>query len=72
MKNGSIIREARKAAGLSQSELAGHLEIPIRTLQQWEQGRRNLPDYVLKLILFKLEADGLAEGFLKSLNQEQK
>ena len=71
MKNGSIIREARKAAGLSQSELAGHLEIPIRTLQQWEQGRRNLPDYVLKLILFKLEADGLAEGFLKGLNKEQ-
>lgn len=69
MKNGSIVKEARKAAGLSQSEFAGYLEMPIRTLQQWEQGRRNLPDYVLKLILFKLKADGLAKGFLKSLSQ---
>lgn len=71
MENGRIVKEARKAAGLSQSDFAGHLEIPIRTLQQWEQGRRNLPDYVLKLILFKLEADELTEGFLKSLNQNQ-
>ncbi len=71
MENGNIVREARKAAGLSQSEFAGHLEIPIRTLQQWEQGRRNLPDYVLKLILFKLETDGLTRDFLKNLNQNQ-
>lgn len=71
MENGSIVREARKAAGLSQSEFAGHLEIPIRTLQQWEQGRRNLPDYVLKLILFKLEADGLTRNFLKRFRDNQ-
>lgn len=71
MENGSIVKKARKATGLSQTEFAGHLEIPVRTLQQWEQGRRNLPDYVLKLILFKLEADGLARGFLKKLNESQ-
>lgn len=62
MENGSIVKKARKATGLSQSEFAGYLEIPVRTLQQWEQGRRNLPDYVLKLILFKLETD---KGFSK-------
>ncbi len=71
MENGHIVKEARKATGLSQSEFAGYLEIPVRTLQQWEQGRRNLPDYVLKLILFKLEADGLTKGFLKSLSDNQ-
>lgn len=71
MENGSIVKKARKATGLSQSAFARHLEIPIRTLQQWEQGRRNLPDYVLKLILFKLETDGLTKGFLKGLNQNQ-
>ncbi len=69
MGNGSIVKEARKATGLSQSEFAEYLEIPVRTLQQWEQGRRNLPDYVLKLILFKLEADGLTNGFLKNMKQ---
>lgn len=68
MENGRIIKEARKATGLLQSEFAEYLEIPIRTLQQWEQGRRNMPDYVLRLILFKLEVDGLTKGFLKDLN----
>lgn len=71
MENGSIVKKARKATGLSQSEFAGYLEIPVRTLQQWEQGRRNLPDYVLKLILFKLETDGLTRDFLKSLSDNQ-
>ncbi len=69
MENGRIIKEARKATGLLQSEFAEYLEIPIRTLQQWEQGRRNMPDYVLRLILFKLEVDGLTKGFLKDLNR---
>lgn len=71
MENGSIVKKAREATGLSQSEFAGHLEIPVRTLQQWEQGRRNLPDYVLKLILFKLETDGLTRDFLKNLSDNQ-
>ncbi|MCI8508707.1 MAG: helix-turn-helix domain-containing protein [Lachnospiraceae bacterium] len=69
MENGRIIKEARKATGLLQSEFAEYLEIPIRTLQQWEQGRRNMPDYVLRLILFKLEVDGLIKGFLKNMNE---
>lgn len=69
MENGRIIKEARKATGLLQSEFAEYLEIPIRTLQQWEQGRRNMPDYVLRLILFKLEVDGLTKGFLKNLDE---
>ena len=46
MKNGqgtvvhSPIITARKAAGLSQAQFAALMGVSVRTLQDWEQGRR--------------------------------
>lgn len=37
----SPIAEARQKIGLSQSEFAKMLGVSLRTLQEWEQGRRN-------------------------------
>jgi len=34
-----LIRQARKAAGLSQIEFARRIETPVATLRDWEQGR---------------------------------
>jgi putative transcriptional regulator len=34
-----LIREARKAAGMSQDEFARCIETPVATLRGWEQGR---------------------------------
>ena len=31
--------------------------IPIRTLEEWEAGRRKMPDYVLRLIVYKIETE---------------
>ncbi len=28
------------------------MDIPLRTLEEWEAGRRKMPDYVLRLILY--------------------
>lgn len=36
----SQVAHARLAAGLSQSAFAGLLGVSVRTLQDWEQGRR--------------------------------
>ena len=49
------IREARKAAGLSQQRMADIMEIPRRTIEEWEAGRRTPPGYVVKLVVAKLE-----------------
>ena len=45
-----LIRELRKKTGLSQSKFAEYFEIPLRTVQEWEQGRRKPPDYIPKLL----------------------
>lgn len=44
------IKEIRKAEGLSQSQFAKKYGIPLTTLQHWEQGFRNPPEYVISLI----------------------
>jgi transcriptional regulator with XRE-family HTH domain len=37
---GKRFKQLREAAGLSQSQLARAAEVPLGSLQQWEQGRR--------------------------------
>lgn len=34
------IEERRKAAGMSRSELSRQSDVPLRTLEEWEAGRR--------------------------------
>lgn len=49
------IKAARKAAKLSQAEMSERLEIPLRTIEDWETGKRKPPDYVKRLIINELE-----------------
>lgn len=44
------IKEIRKQSGLSQTKFAKHFFLSVRTLQEWEQERRECPEYVIKLI----------------------
>jgi DNA-binding transcriptional regulator YiaG len=49
------IREARLNAGLTQQRMSEVFEIPKRTIENWEAGKRNPPAYVEKLIIRELE-----------------
>lgn len=49
------IREYREAAGLSRAEMSRQFKIPIRTLEDWESGKRNPPEWAKILIIEKLE-----------------
>lgn len=51
----TTIRDARKAAGLSQQGVTDALGIPRRTLQDWESGRRTPPGWAEALVVEKLE-----------------
>ena len=48
------IKEARKAAGLSQQGVTDTLGIPRRTLQDWETGKRTPPGWAEALVVEKL------------------
>lgn len=55
IKNKSGIKESRVAAGLTQQDLSDLLGIPKRTIEDWERGVRQPPDYVERLIVDKIE-----------------
>lgn len=49
------LKEARTCAGMTQAEMSERFEIPKRTIENWEAGKRKCPVYVEKLIVEKLE-----------------
>ena len=56
------IKEAREEAGLSRAEMSRLFEIPVRTLEEWDAGRRTPPPYVEKLIVEKLQTIAKERG----------
>ena len=49
------IKEARKKAGLTQAQMSELLEIPKRTIGDWETCTRTPPAYVEKLVIHELD-----------------
>lgn len=49
------IKEARQMAGLTQKRMSELLLIPLRTIENWESGKRNPPLWAENLIVEKLQ-----------------
>lgn len=52
----------RESSGMNRKEFAEYLNIPYRTMQEWELGRRAMPKYVLELIDFKVKQELLPKA----------
>jgi len=46
------LKNIRTDLGLNRKQFSEYMDIPIRTLEEWEAGRRKMSDYVLRLILY--------------------
>lgn len=44
------IKELRRYTGLSQAKFGSIYNIPIRTIQDWEKGKRTPPSYLVILL----------------------
>lgn len=51
------IREFRLMLGIKQKDFAEKYHIPLRTLQDWESGRRKPPEYLPPLLFFRVAYD---------------
>ena len=47
----------RESSGMKRKEFAKYLNIPYRTMQDWELGKSSMPKYVLELIAFKVKQE---------------
>lgn len=46
------LKGIREMLDMNRTEFSKYMEIPLRTLEEWETGRRKMPDYVLRLIAY--------------------
>lgn len=53
------IKELRTASGMTQQAFSDYFGIPKRTLEDWEGERRTPPEYLVKLVEYKLKHEGL-------------
>ena len=49
------LKEAKKAAGMTQQKIADRMLIPKRTIEDWERGVSVPPEYVQRFVLNELE-----------------
>lgn len=55
------IKKIRSLSKLSQKKFADLFSIPLQTLQEWEEGKNNTPDYLVNLIEYYL----IQENYIK-------
>ena len=53
------VKELRESTGMSRKEFSEHTGIPVRTLEDWEAGRRTPPDYVPRLLAYQIKFEGI-------------
>ena len=59
MDTAKTIKELRESTGMSRKEFSEHTGIPVRTLEDWEAGRRTPPEYIPRLIAYQLKYEEL-------------
>ena len=62
MNIAKMIRELRESVGENRYEFSEHLGIPVRTLEDWEAGRRTPPEYIPRLIAYQLKFEELVRN----------
>ncbi len=55
------LREIRDEAGMNRRQFSEYMEIPLRTMEEWESGRRKMPAYLLRLIEYKVRMEKIME-----------
>jgi transcriptional regulator with XRE-family HTH domain len=57
VKQNVELRELRKTIGMNLREFAEYFGIPLRTIEDWEAGRRKMPAYLFRLMVYRVKAE---------------
>ena len=49
--------ELRKSTGMNRRQFSDYFGIPYRTVQDWELGNRHMPDYLFRLMVYRIEME---------------
>lgn len=56
-------KELRQQSGMTQKAFSDYFNIPKRTIEDWDAGRRKCPEYLLNLMEYKLKNEGIIKSF---------
>lgn len=56
-----LLKRTREQIDMNRTEFSRYMDIPLRTLEEWEAGRRQAPDYVLRLITYYVRMQQLLD-----------
>ena len=62
-------RKLRESTGMNRKEFCEYFEIPYMTETDWELGNRRVPQYLLRLMAYKIEIEKLTN---KKIENDQK
>jgi len=55
------LRKLRESTGMNRKEFCEYFEIPYMMETDWELGNRRVPQYLLRLMAYKIEMEKLAD-----------
>ena len=71
------LKEIRASLGMTRKAFSEYIGIPLRNLEEWEAGRRKMPDYLLNMMIYYirmnqyLEENGMKEEIERKVFHEQ-
>ncbi len=57
MNNKEQLIKLRKETGMNRKKFCEYFSIPYRTMTDWELGNRQMPEYLLRLMKYKIEME---------------
>lgn len=72
------LKGIRASVGLNRKAFSEYLGIPLRNLEEWEAGRRKMPEYLLRMLTYYvkmnqyLEQNGMKEEIERKVFYEEK
>ena len=62
MSRGKEVKELREKLGMNRREFSDYYGIPYRTVQDWEAEKRELPEYLLRLMKYRAEVEDMMKN----------
>lgn len=62
MSRGKEVKELREKMGMNRREFSDYYGIPYRTVQDWEAEKRELPEYLLRLMKYRAKVEDMMKN----------
>ena len=66
------LERIKEESGLSWRKFAESFGIPYRTVQDWHLGNRPMPEYILRLMVYKVETEKILKEYRMNKGSDSK